>query len=456
MKIEQKMTLLIVEDEADMNALYKIYLHNEPYHIKHVNNGKDALAHLQHTIPNAILLDLGLPDMNGLEILKYINEQQYTCSVVIVTAEDKVELIVKAMRYKAFDFLVKPFEQQRFLITIRNALQHQQLSSTVNLYKENFDRAYYHGFIGACPAMQAVYQIIEHAASSNATVFITGESGTGKEICAEAIHKQSLRRNKPFIAINCAAIPKELMESEIFGHVKGAFTGAVSDRAGAVSLAEGGTLFLDEICEMDFSLQSKFLRFIQTRMVQKVGGDAPKEVDVRFICATNHNPFEEVKNGRFREDLYYRLYVIPIILPPLRERDNDILLIAKHFLIKYTKQENKSFTSFSAETNSIFLNYEWPGNVRELQNVIYNTIVLHDHQYIIPTLLPAPLNDFLTTHPHTPLTLEADSETIYPLWQIEKKAIEQAIKLCEGNILKAALLLEVSPSTIYRKRKNWI
>ncbi len=315
MKIDPEMTLFIVEDDPDIAKLYQAFLYNEPYHVTYVDNGADALAQIQQTVPDTILLDLGLPDMDGMEILKFINEQQLPCSVVIATAQGSIDLAVQAMRYGAFDFIVKPFDEQRLAITLRNALRHQRLSRTVDLYKKKFERTHYYGFIGASPPMQAIYQIIENAASSKATVFITGESGTGKEICAEAIHQQGPRKDKPFIAINCAAIPKELMESEIFGHVKGAFTGAVTERTGAAILADGGSLFLDEICEMDLGLQSKLLRFIQTGLVQKVGSNKLIKVDVRFICATNRDPFMEVQEGRFREDLYYRLHVIPKIMP---------------------------------------------------------------------------------------------------------------------------------------------
>jgi len=480
MKIDPQMTLLIVEDNPDVTAIYKVYLRDEPCQVTYVTTGSDALAHLHKTIPDAVLLDLGLPDMNGMEILKYVYEQQLSSSVVVVTAKGSINTAVESMRYKAFDFIEKPFDSQRLLITLRNALRHQQLTDTVNLYKNKFERSNYYNFIGASPAMQIVYQIIENAASSKATVFITGESGTGKELCAEAIHKQSPRRDGPFIALNCAAIPKELMESEIFGHVKGAFTGAVAQRSGAAFQADGGTLFLDEIGDMNLDLQSKLLRFVQTGIVQKVGSNKPEKVDVRFICATNHDPLADVQKGLFREDLYYRLHVIPISLPALREREGDILLIAEHFLKKYTEEESKSFKSFTSETQVILLRYDWPGNVRQLQNVIHNIVVLNEGQQVSLNMLPAPLNQQqshitsigayqpdghtqmtspiepspLTSVETVPITTN-DSKTIRPLWQVEKEAIEQAIALCHGKIPKAAALLEVSPSTIYRKRQNW-
>jgi two-component system repressor protein LuxO len=479
MTIDSQATILIVEDSQTLTVVYQEYLRGEPCQVTFVENGTDALAHIRRTVPDVILLDLGLPDMNGMDILKYINEQKLPCTVVVVTAQGSIDIAVEAMRYKAFDFVEKPFDGQRLIVTLRNALHHQRLIRDLEIYKEKFEkfeRTHYYGFIGASPPMQVVYQIIENAAPSKATVFISGESGTGKELCAEAIHKRSPRRDKSFIAINCAAIPKELMESEIFGHVKGAFTGAFTERQGAAFLAHGGTLFLDEIGDMDLDLQGKLLRFVQTGTVQKVGSNKLEKIDVRFICATNHDPLVDVQEGRFREDLYYRLHVIPITLPPLREREEDILLIANEFLTKYTQEENKSFTGFTTETELIFQRYDWPGNVRQLQNVIRNIVVLNDGKKVSPEMLPAPLNSAtvkprykpqIMATPHVPLATalppelpsktvsESLSDTIRPLWLLEKQAIEQAIELCRGNIPKAAALLEVSPSTIYRKLQHW-
>ncbi|MEK8017059.1 MAG: sigma-54 dependent transcriptional regulator [Candidatus Parabeggiatoa sp.] len=477
-KIDPQMTLLIIEDSPTLVVAYQEYLREEACHVTYVDTGTDALAHIQKKVPDTILLDLGLPDMNGMEILKYTNEQQLPCLVVVVTAQGSIDIAVEAMRYKAFDFIEKPFDGQRLLVTLRNALRHQRLERALEKYQEKFlERKQYYGFIGASSPMQVVYQIIENAASSKATVFITGESGTGKELCAEAIHKRSPRCKKPFIAINCAAIPKELMESEIFGHVRGAFTGAVNERQGAAFQANSGTLFLDEIGEMDLDLQSKLLRFVQTGIVQKVGGSKPEKVDVRFICATNHDPLVDVQEGRFREDLYYRLHVIPITLPPLRERENDILLIAREFLTKYTEEENKPFTGFAPEIEAILLHYDWPGNVRQLQNVIRNIVVLNDGEQVTRDMLPAPLNkelhknrlgsimaisqknpeqtNSIVSFPSNAEMTKNNIQTIRPLWQVEKEAIVQAIEFCDGNIPKAAASLDVSPSTLYRKRQSW-
>jgi two-component system repressor protein LuxO len=305
--------------------------------------------------------------------------------------------------------------------------------------------------------MQAVYRTIDSAASSKASIFITGESGTGKEVCAEAIHAASKRGDKPFIAINCAAIPKDLIESELFGHVKGAFTGAASDRQGAAELADGGTLFLDELCEMDLDLQTKLLRFIQTGTFQKVGSSRMKKVDVRFVCATNRDPWKEVQEGRFREDLYYRLYVIPLHLPPLREREEDVIEIAYSLLGFMSHEEGKSFVRFAQDVIDRFIQYEWPGNVRQLQNVLRNVVVLNQGKEIELSMLPPPLNE-PAVKPATSSNVVSVSfgpQDIQPLWKTEKTTIEQAIEACDGNIPQAAKFLDVSPSTIYRKIQAW-
>lgn len=460
MSNDKKNDILLIEDSQSLSLLYRKYLEEENHQVSHYDSGKDALNYLAKSIPNLVLLDLNLPDMDGMEILKYIHEKQLPCPVVIITAHGSVDKAVDAMRYGAFDFLEKPFKAARLLVTVRNALERYQLNDEIERYRDEFSRQTFHGFIGASLSMQSVYRIIESAAPSKATVFITGESGTGKEVCAEAIHLQSARKDHPFIALNCAAIPHDLMESEIFGHVKGAFTGASTERKGAALQAEGGTLFLDEICEMDLDLQTKFLRFIQTGSFQKVGGSKLQSVDVRFVCATNRNPSEEVAAGRFREDLFYRLHVIPIHLPPLREREEDILLIANYFLKNYAQEENKSFNSFSPTCEMAFQNYQWPGNVRELQNVIRNIVVLNNGEEVVIEMLPPPLNSVdQVKQPSVRPTLveknEMDKHQIVPLWQVEKDAIHNAIALCSDNIPKAAALLQVSPSTIYRKLQSW-
>lgn len=481
-----KSPILLVEDTSVLAKTYIQYLRNEPYDITHVVNGRDAIDHLKRHVPRAILLDLQLPDISGMDVLAYVREQEIPCPVIMITAHGSINVAVDAMKAGAFDFVVKPFAAERIIVTLGNAVERQKLEDLVESYREEIDRDGFHQIIGTAPPMQAVYRIIENAADSKASIFIKGESGTGKEITAEAIHRQSKRRNKPFVALNCAAIPKDLMESEIFGHVKGAFTSAVSDREGAAAQADGGTLFLDEICEMDINLQAKLLRFIQTETFQKVGGSALEQVDVRFVCATNRDPFAEVQNGNFREDLYYRLHVIPIDLPPLRERGDDMLEIARHFLTRYAQEEGKAFTGFTDAAEEIVLAFDWPGNVREMQNVMRQIVVLNDGELVDPDMLPPPLNMDSpapeTMRPSAPKTAatvdaaetpaaDAGSQTgpppagnqdmahlagkIRPMADIEREVIESAIEQCDGNIRKAAALLGISAPTIYRKKAVW-
>ena len=320
--------------------------------------------------------------------------------------------------------------------------------------------------------MLAVYKIIENVAGSNAAVFITGESGTGKEVTAQAIHKVSQRRDAPFIALNCAALPENLIESEIFGHVKGAFTGAQEARKGAASQANGGTLFLDEICEMDIGLQAKILRFLQTGQIKRVGSDWSEDVDVRIICATNRNPMVEVAQKRFREDLFYRLDVLSIELPPLSHRGKDVILLGESFLKTYAAEEGKAFKTIAPETQEAMLDYHWPGNIRELQNTLRKAVVVNDGVELEPHMLtlnsPRPRTDnndyqLIGLAPsEKAITPNESLKTTYtldihqPMASIERDIIEAVISSCNGSVPKASRILQLSPSTIYRKREAWI
>lgn len=457
-------SVLIVEDSASLASLYQTYLEGAGYQVLWADNGETAMSLLRRNPPGVVLLDLKLPDMDGMDILREIRAAQLPCEVIIVTAHGSINVAVSAMQEGAFDFVIKPCDSTRLLATVANAFKHHKLQQMVDRVRDDFGRTHYEGFVGESLPMQAVYRIIDAAAASTATVFITGESGTGKEVCADAIHKRSPRAREPFVALNCAAIPRELMESEIFGHVKGAFSGAQQQREGAASMADGGTLFLDEICEMDLDLQTKLLRFIQTSSFQRVGNSKLESVNVRFICATNRDPWAEVQAGRFREDLYYRLHVIPVHLPPLRERETDIKLIMEHYLDCYSQEEQKGFTGFSREAQDIMMAYDWPGNVRQLQNVVRNIVVLNQGPEVLPAMIPPPVAragaDSASRSPalsETPAVSAAEgAPAIKPLWLVEKEAIERAIQLCDGNIPRAAALLEVSASTLYRKRERWL
>ncbi|ASM97733.1 sigma-54-dependent transcriptional regulator [Vibrio vulnificus] len=487
--------VLLVEDSTSLAILYKQYVKDEPYDIFHVETGRDAIQFIERNTPQLVILDLKLPDMSGEDVLDWINQNDVPTAVIIATAHGSVDIAVSLMNKGAEDFLEKPIKADRLKTSIAVHLKRAKLEHLVENIQSRFDRPRYHGFIGACLPMQAVYKTIDSVAPTSASVFINGESGTGKEVCAEAIHKQSLRKDKPFIAINCGAIPRDLMESEIFGHLKGAFTGATTDRKGAAMLANGGTLFLDELCEMELEMQKKLLRFLQTGTFTPLGGSKEIKVDVRIICATNRDPLKEVEEGRFREDLYYRVHVVPIEMPPLRERGNDIVELANHFLKTYAKEDGKKFNSISKEAQSILKKYNWPGNVRQLQNIIRNIVVLNDDNQLNMEHLPAQL----TTKPQTvkePAKLSAPPQpvqaviqemrnghealnhhsletqtskanplahnafhhsdgSIRPMWQIEREAIQNAIAFCDGNVISAAVMLELSPSTVYRKKQAW-
>ncbi|PCI05099.1 MAG: sigma-54-dependent Fis family transcriptional regulator [Hyphomicrobiales bacterium] len=458
--MSQKQNVLLVEDDLPIARVYQEYLKKEPYALTHVDCGKDALDFIDQNTPDVVILDLKLPDMDGIEILKHIQQRAIATAVIVITAHGSVNSAVEAMREGAADFMMKPFNADRLIFTLRHALERQQLTQIVRTLSVDNTRTQYCKFIGSSAAMQSIYRTIDNAAPSSATVFITGESGTGKELCAEAIHQQSPRSSKPFVTLNCGAIPENLMESEIFGHVKGAFTGAIANRDGLAKQANGGTLFLDEICEMSLTLQVKLLRFIQTKTFQKVGGSELEKVDVRFVCATNKNPWGEVSAGNFREDLYYRLHVIPIHLPPLRDRGDDVMKICEQFLEAFSKEEGKKFTTFSDDARETITNYEWPGNVRQLQNAIRNAVVLHDGEELTAAMLPPLAGGVdiaaaaVSTSPVSPAAAATSNIVLRPMWQVEREMIEAAMAECGDNVHRAAALLEISPSTIYRRIRD--
>jgi len=461
--------VLMVEDSVSLSAIYKAYLEDTDFHVVAVERLGAAHAALGAFQPDIILLDIELPDGNGLDFLAEATALANPPKVIVMTAHGTSDMAVRAIQQGAFDFLTKPFDAARLKVTLANAAAQLQLGKKVSELSR-LERDHYCNFIGKSTAMQAVYKTIDSLAASDATGFIIGESGTGKELAAEAIHQQSPRSEAEFIAINCAAIPGELMESELFGHVKGSFTGASANREGAASVANGGTLFLDEICEMSLELQKKLLRFIQTGTFRKVGSNTLEQVDVRFICATNRDPLVEVREGRFREDLFYRLHVVPVRMPPLREREADVLMIAHHFLHQFSELEGRSFKGFSPDAAAAIRRYPWPGNVRQLQNTMHQVVVLNNGETVEYDMLPEPVTSGAlesgaraqATNP-TPLSLVGNArqphlerrEQIEPLWLTEKKAIEAAVATCEGNINQAAGLLEVAPSTLYRKLQSW-
>ncbi len=451
---EARPRALLVEDTASLAEVYRDYLHAAGFAADHARGVKEALRMAAAAAPDCVLLDLRLPDGNGLDVLRAIRRDSAELPVVVMTAHGSVQTAVEAMRAGAPDFLVKPFAAERLSVTLHHAMERAALRREVRDLSAARPRAAFGGFIGGSAPMQAVYRTLETAAASRATVFITGESGTGKELAAEAVHRLSPRRGGPFVAINCAAIPKELIESEIFGHLRGAFTGAVADRPGAAGAADGGTLFLDELCEMELALQSKLLRFIQSGIYQPVGSTQPRRADVRFVCATNRDPLEEVRAGRFREDLYYRLHVVPVALPPLRERGEDVVAIAEALLARSAAEEGKRFRGFDEGAKAALRAHRWPGNVRELENALRTAVVLHDADRVTAAMLPLALRDAPPPAPSRAAEPEP-WRAIRPLAELEREAIEHAVELCGGNIPKAAAHLGISPSTLYRKRAAW-
>jgi two-component system, repressor protein LuxO len=381
--------------------------------------------------------------------------------LIATSASGSLNVAVAAVKAGAIDFLPKPIGAKALI---------EGLEAAIALWSDRSEKIAkrpgqpvkppapadtdFAGFIGRSPAMREVYEQIRRMAPSRAPVFITGESGTGKEVCAEAIHAHAGGRDRPFVAINCSAIPKELMESEIFGHVRGAFTGAAENRPGAAELADGGTLFLDEIAEMDPGLQAKLLRFVQTGGLRRVGGSELKQVDVRLVSATNRDPFVEVDAGRFRADLFYRLHVLPIRLPPLRDRGEDIVPLAEAFLARYAAEEGRRFRGFDPDAADLIRACPWPGNVRQLQNVIRRIVVLHDGVEVTAAMLPPGLSG---TDPSAPAARPVPRvNAIVPYREQERLIIEAALEAFGGNIPRAAAALEISPSTIYRKRLAWL
>ena len=469
--------ILVVEDTPTQAELARMLLGGLGYQARIAASAGAALVTAREWQPDVILVDIELPDYNGFELMQQLHGEGISAAVIVVTANASINAAVQAMRAGAVDFVVKPYSKARLAVTLASVLEKRSLAGEIVRVKSPPERHQYFGFIGSSLAMQAAYRTIESVAASKASVFITGESGTGKELAAEAVHRASPRAARNFVALNCGAIPRDLLESEVFGHVKGAFTGATSDREGAAKLADGGTLFLDEIGEMPLDMQVKLLRFVQTGTYSPVGASKTERVDVRFVCATNRDPMQEVRAGRFREDLYYRLYVVPVELPPLRARDGDVLAIARHFLTQFSREEQRHFTDFSADAAAALQEYDWPGNVRQLQNVVRNVVVLHDAAEVTAEMLPPPvyrpglaravpaptiIAEHLPASPApapTPIIQPAAplhwDSAIVPLAVMERRLIEAALKQTANDVPRAAALLEINPSTIYRKLQTW-
>jgi DNA-binding NtrC family response regulator len=459
--------ILLIEDTPSLQMVYEALLRNAGLKVHSADTAGDGERLFRSIKPRVVVLDLMLPDRDGGELMESFLLEAPETKVIVITANGSINRAVEAMRAGAHDFLVKPFDETRFIAAVENAFVADR---PVYRATGSDSETGYYGFIGQSPAMQEVYRRIDSVCRSMATVFVTGESGTGKEVCAQAIHDSSARADKPFIPLNCGAIPRDLLESEVFGHLRGSFTGAVTDKLGAAAAADGGTLFLDEICEMDLKLQTKLLRFLQTSTIQPVGANKPRKVNVRIICATNRDPLVEVREGRFREDLYYRLQVVPIHLPPLRDRGDDVIEIAREALKRLSTEENGQFEGMSAEVEHLFRELPWPGNVRQLLNVIRNIVILNTGRVVEKRMLPLevlhhheelaermPMGGLSDRDPPSATTAAPlDGLIGRSMAEIERLVIEETIAQNGGSVTRAARILDLSPSTIYRKREGWM
>lgn len=452
-----------------------------PKQVRFEFDARSAIKNIDSTTPSLALVSIEPPEMHGLQTIDTLRKSGLPIAIIAASAATCPSISASAIRSGATDFLELPCAWENIKDRIENSMDKIRAESNDHIFDHPIYNDKNSSFIGASKPMVEVSKLIINAAKSNASVFITGENGTGKEICAQLIHQLSDRNENSIIPLNCAAIPKGLAESEVFGHIKGSFTGAVDDRLGVASLADGGTLFLDEIGEMELDLQSKLLRFLQTRQFNRVGSSTQEQVDVRLIAATNRDPLQQIEQRTFRQDLFYRLNVIQIHLPPLRERGQDILTLAKQFLTSFSEMENKRFANFSIEAEKLLLSYSWPGNVRELQNIIRSITILHDDTTVIPSMLPMSIinekgdrrrkedseynvtniasyqarSDQIKSNNNDMFSSPSDEAThMTSLDDIIKSTIDKTIDHCDGNVVEAAKILGISPSTLYRKIKN--
>ena len=448
-----KSTVLVVDDDKNICKMIEIQLRKEKiYTIETASNGEACLKSIRESVPDLVLMDIQMPGIDGIETLKRIRDIEPLIPVVMMSAHGTIEKAVESMKLGAYDFITKPFASDRLSITVNNAMINSSLKREVDeLKRELKDRYQFKNIIGQSGVMQEVFRAMEKVVNSSVTVVIQGESGTGKELIARAIHYHNKQRsNHSFVAVNCSALPESLLESELFGHEKGSFTGATGRRAGKFEQSDGGTIFLDEIALMTPATQSKVLRVLQEREFERVGGNELIKVDTRVISATNKNLEEAVKKGEFREDLYYRISVFPIKLPALRERKEDIPLLAAHFLNKYAEQESKEIEAISPDALELLMAYHWPGNVRELENTIERGVVLANPPEIAARDLPTSIRSLGEKKIY-----ESDNKLSSWIEKLEEEALRQALLECEGNISQTAKRLGIGRATIYRKAKKY-
>ncbi len=448
--------ILVVDDSTSTLDAVASKLTEKGYEVIKATNGEEAIGYTDDHNFSVVVTDLMMPEVDGLSLLKHMQEHFPEVPVIVLTGYATIENAVEAMKAGAFDYLTKPVKLDEILVVVEKALEFQKLKIE-NLYlKDQLKKKYkFENIIGDSPQMQKIYRIVEKVADTDSTVLILGESGTGKELIAKAIHYNSPRRNRPFVPINCGAIPEELLESELFGHEKGAFTSAIKERAGRFELANGGTIFLDEIGDMSPKLQVKLLRVLQEHRFERIGGTKTIKVDIRVIAATHQDLEKAVEEGKFREDLFYRLNVIPIKIPPLRERGTDIDLLVTYFMKTYSKRKGMQPKKIAPETMECLRRFHWPGNVRELENVIERLLILTDSEEIRPEHLPEhilrPRGDSTISVPEIPedgLYLKKVVE------EFENRLILQALHRCNGKKNKAAELLKLNRTTLIEKLKK--
>ena len=440
--------ILVVDDDADMRELAYDMLKDRGHQVSTAGSGEEALRQLAEEDYAAVLTDLRMKGMQGIELLTQIKHDYPDINVILMTAFGTVETAVEAMKHGASDYLTKPVKKDELIRVVERVIREAALRREVNRLRKEVHREYsFHQILGKSKAIQVVFDLIRRVADSPTNVLITGESGTGKELVAKAIHYNSSRKDAPFIPVNCAAIPEQLLESELFGHMRGSFTDAKVDKRGLFEEAQKGTLFLDEISELPLMLQAKILRAIQEKEIRRVGANKPISVDVRIMAATNLNLSEEVKHKRFREDLYYRLNVIELKLPPLRERREDIPLLADAFLRKCGEGAGKTVKGVTEAALAMLIDYTWPGNVRELENVIERAVTLTRGDKISPDDLPPAVQGSRGDR----RVLDEAAEKSLPLHEIEKEYIKKILEKTGGNKYQAAHALGIDRKTLYRK-----
>lgn len=443
-------SILVVDDDPFIQQALRDRLESLGYRVQQANNGKSALESFQRHEPNLVLLDIEMPDIKGVEVLKEICRQGTDVPVVMITAYGSIDLVVEAMKAGAYDFIPKPFEQDQIAHVVEKAMERQRLKRGVEVYASEIDRRH-HLVLGDSPKMASVIDTAKKAAAARSTVLLLGESGVGKEIFARAIHNWSERRDAPFVAINCVGLARDLLESELFGHERGAFTGAHQRKKGKVELANGGTVFLDEVGDISAELQAKLLRFLQERQFERVGGNESIDVDVRVIAATNRDLDAAVEAGQFREDLYYRLNVVAIELPPLCERKEDIATLANYFVRRFAKECGKEFTAISEETMQRLRTHSWPGNVRELANVIERAVVMGQPPTVNIEDLPQALHGDETEEP----IITEPSSYHEKVLAFRRELLVKTLQLTQRNRTAAAKLLGLERSYFLKLIKSF-